>query len=322
MYAISHYIVSAERKDDSSEPYRCGYVALAGQPNVGKSTLLNALVGTHLSIVTPKAQTTRERIAGLVTTDAYQILFIDAPGLIEPRYALQEAMRLAAAAALEEADVITYVVDATRPGTFPDKEIVNVLTSFAVPGLVAINKSDLVESTEQANLMRQAEVSGFPTHAISAVNGSGLNRLVRTLVPLLPESPPLFPADETATQPVRFFAQEFVRETCMELLREEVPYAITCQVDEFREDRDPIYVSVVIYVERESQKGIVIGKGGSSIKQIGRLSRLKIEDLIGGKVYLELRVKVLQDWRRKRARLERLGFRLPPSNADDGQRAR
>jgi GTP-binding protein Era len=120
---------------------------------------------------------------------------------------------------------------------------------------------------------------------------------------------------------VRFFAQEFVRETCMELLREEVPYAITCQVDEFREDRDPVYVSVVIYVERESQKGIVIGKAGSSIKQIGQLSRLKIEELIGGKVYLEVRVKVMQDWRRKRARLERLGFRLPPPHASGGQGA-
>jgi GTP-binding protein Era len=313
--------VGTERENDRSEPYRCGYVALAGQPNVGKSTLLNTLVGTHLSIVTPKAQTTRERIAGLVTTEAYQVLFIDAPGLIEPRYALQEAMRLAAAASLEEADVITYVVDATRPRTLPDKETVKALTSLPAPVLIAINKSDLIESAEQATLIAQAEASGFPTHAVSAVSGSGLDRLVQRLVPLLPESPPLFPTDETATQPVRFFAQEFVRETCMELLREEVPYAITCQVDEFREDGDPIYVRVIIYVERESQKGIVIGKGGSSIKQIGRLSRLKIEDLVGGKVYLELHVKVMQDWRRKRPRLEQLGFRLPPPNASGGQRA-
>lgn len=308
-------------RSDGLEGYRCGYVALAGQPNVGKSTLLNALVGEHLSIVSPKAQTTRERVAGILSADRFQILFIDAPGLIEPRYALQEAMRWAAGAAMEECDVITFISDATRPDTLPDEALANKTRSGSLPVLVALNKIDLVDEAKRETLRLEIERRGFPALTLSALTEEGLADFLECVVPLLPESPPLFPIEDTATQPVRFFAQEFVRETCMEVFRDEIPYSVACRVDEFREKQDPIYIRVIIYVERESQKGIVIGKGGSAIKRVGELSRVKIEELVGNRVYLELRVKVMPGWSRKYGQLQQLGFRLPP-NAGGGQKAR
>jgi GTP-binding protein Era len=275
---------------------------------VGKSTLLNSLIGQRLSIVTPKAQTTRERVAGILTRDAYQILFIDAPGLIEPDYALQEAMRLEAGAAIEEADVIAYIGDVTRPATLSVEELASGLSA---PVLVVLNKCDLVDGATVVGLADTVERQGFEVLSISAETGDGLDTLLDRIVPLLPESPPLFPEDESATRSVRFFVQEFVRETCLDLLRDEVPYSIACQVEEFRESQDPVYISVMIYVEKESQKGIVIGKGGAGIRKIGEVSRGKIEEVIGNRVYLDLRVKVMQGWRKKRKRLQQLGFRLP-----------
>ncbi len=270
--------------------FRCGYVALAGRPNVGKSTLLNALIGEHLSIVSSKAQTTRERVSGILTTDDYQILFIDAPGLIEPRYELQEAMRWAAGAAIDEADVVAFIVDGTNPDTIPD----------------------LIDPATEARLIEEVEARGWNVLAISATTGEGLDDLLGRIVPLLPEFPALFPVEDSATQSLRFFAEEFVRETCMETYRDEVPYSVICRVDEFREEQDPVFIRIIIYVEKESQKGIIIGRGGSAIKKIGEASRKKIEELIGRQIYLELRVKVLAGWRRKRARLRELGFALPP----------
>ena len=305
---ISHYSRMPVNETDRSRAYRCGYVALVGKPNVGKSTLLNALVGEHLSIVTEKPQTTRERVTGIVTGEAYQALFLDAPGLIEPRYALQEAMRAAAAKALEEADVVVYVCDATRPSTLPDRVSDRELERTQAPVVVTLNKTDLVAATTITELMAQAEAAGLESLAISAATGAGLPEFMERVVALLPESPPLFPVEETATQPLRFFAEEYVRETCLDLFRDEVPYSIVCRVDEFRESSDPIFIRVIIYVERESQKGILIGQGGRAIKQVGQLSRRKIEELVGGKVYLELRVKVIPGWRRKRNQLKRLGF--------------
>jgi len=295
--------------------FRCGYVALAGRPNVGKSTLLNALVGEHLSIVSPKAQTTRQRVAGILSSDNFQILFIDAPGLMEPRYALQEAMRGAAVAAMKEADVVLLVADATRPKTLPGAELSREVDGHANPVIVALNKVDLVGVAERDRLLEQIAGAGYRALGISALTEEGLVELLELLLPLLPESPPLFPLDESATQPVRFFAQEYVREACMDLFEEEVPYSITCRVDEFREGQNPIYIRVVIYVERESQKGIVIGRGGSAIKKVGERSRQRIESLVGGRVFLELRVKVLPAWSRKYSRLQQLGFQAVPRGA-------
>lgn len=300
-------------------PYRCGYVALAGRPNVGKSALLNALVGEHLSIVSPKAQTTRERVSGILTSPTHQILFIDAPGLIDPGYALQESMRWSALKAIKDADVVAYISDATRPDTLPDAGVAEALDRRSLSVIVAINKIDLVDGVTEARLSEQVRACGFDVLSISAVTGRGTNELLGRILPLLPESPPLFPPGDTSTQPLRFFAEELVRESCLDLFREELPYSIVCRVEEFREEQDPVYIRVIIYVERESQKGIVIGRGGSAIKRVGELSREKIERLLGRGIYLELRVKVMPSWPRKRGQLRQFGFGLPP-NADSGQK--
>ena len=270
--------------------------------------MFNVLVGQHLSIVTQKPQTTRERVNGIVTGEDYQVLFIDAPGLIAPRYALQEVMRAAAARALEEADVVAYVCDATRPDTLPDPEEDRELDRATAPILVVLNKTDLVAQSVAAELITRAEAIGYEALAISATEGAGLAELMRRIVAWLPESPPLFPVEDSATQPLRFFAEEYVRETCLDLFREEVPYSVLCRVDEYRESGDPLLIRVNIYVERESQKGILIGKRGATIKKVGELSRRKIEALVGRRVFLELRVKVIPGWRRKRNQLKRLGF--------------
>jgi len=304
----------------ATDRFRCGYVALAGRPNVGKSTLLNALVGEHLSIVSAKAQTTRERVAGILSSDTFQILFIDAPGLLEPRYALQEAMRGAAVAAMKEADVVLFVGDATRPSTLPGADFSRESDGRSSHVVVALNKVDLVDMVVRDALLEEIAGAGYRALAISALTEEGLADLLELLLPLLPESPPLFPLDESATQPVRFFAQEYVREACMDLFQEEVPYSITCRVDEFREDQNPIYIRVIIYVERESQKGIVIGRGGSAIKKVGERSRQRIESLVGRRVFLELRAKVLPAWSRKYAQLKQLGFRTTPPGGG-GQKA-
>lgn len=294
-----------------SRPYRCGYVALAGKPNVGKSTLLNALVGERLSIVTHKPQTTRERVNGIVSGENHQVLFMDTPGLIAPRYALQETMRATAARTLAEADVVALVCDVTRADTLPDPDEVPELESTAAPILVALNKTDLVGRPVVEEFMALVETTGYESLAISAGTGDGLDTFIQRVVALLPESPPLFPVEDSATQPLRFFAEEYVRETCIDLFHDEVPYSVLCRVDEYRESAAPIFIRVNIYVERESQKGILIGKRGSAIKRVGEVSREKIEALVGTKVYLELRVKVIPGWRRKRNQLKRLGFRTP-----------
>lgn len=299
--------------EGSPDSHRCGYVALAGRPNVGKSTLLNALVGQHLSVVSPKAQTTRDLISGIVSTEEYQIVFLDAPGLFEPRTPLQEAMRWAAQQALEESDAVVLVSDATRPSTLPGAEMEELSDAGGRGLVVAVNKADQADADTVSRLVSQVQLKGYRTVATSATQGTGLAELVEMVISLLPESPPLFPAEYSATRPVRFFAQEFVRETCMERFRDEIPYGIACRVDEFREEQDPVYVAITIFVERESQKGIVIGRGGAAIREVGRTSREKIEGLIGRPVYLDLRVKVLAGWSRKRNRLRQLGFRLPPA---------
>ncbi len=275
--------------------------------------MLNLLVGEHLSIVSRKAQTTRERIPGILTSDDFQILFIDAPGLIEPRYPLQEAMRLAASAAIDEADVIIFVADATKRDTLPTVDVLEAIRARSVPLLVAINKSD-VAGEAGSGIPRELEAAGFDVLAVSALTGEGTAELIDWVVARLPASPPIFPIDDVATQSVRFFAEEYVRETCMELFRDEIPYSVACRVEEYREEGDPVYIRIRIYVERESQKGIVIGQAGSAIRQVGELSRAKIERLIGRQVYLELRVKVMADWSRKRARLRQLGYQMPPES--------
>jgi GTP-binding protein Era len=298
------------------DPTSVGYVALVGMPNAGKSTLLNRFVGEHLSIVTPKAQTTWQRVTGILTEGSTQLIFLDTPGLLEPRDLMSKTMRSAAAEALDEADVVLLVVDGTRPPSRKDGErIAEALQGVQVPLHVAVNKVD--EASDETIVVWESWVASHleaRIHRVSATRGEGADELLEAVASDLPEGAFLYPDDEIASDPVRFFVAELVRETIFEQYEQEIPYSTFCAVEEFREDQDPIYIHVDIYVERKSQKGILIGKGGVAIKALGAAARAKIEHFLGRRVYLELWVRPLDSWRKSRAHLGRLGFRLPPDD--------
>lgn len=300
----------------AGEPTRAGYVALVGRPNAGKSTLLNRLVGEHLSIVTPKAQTTWQRVTGLLTVDTDQLIFLDTPGLLEARDLLQKSMLGAALEALGEADVVLLVVDCTRKPDERDTErILAALEEASAPRVVALNKVDAAPAEAVSAWERWVgEHLDAEAYRISALEGTGVADLLAALRGRLPAGPFLYPEDDIATDPVRFFVAELVRETIFEQFRQEIPYSVFCQVEAFREAQDPIYIQVVVYVERKSQKGMLIGKGGAAVRALGEASRAKIEHFLGRRVYLDLWVKPLRAWRKNRAHLGRLGFRLPPED--------
>jgi GTP-binding protein Era len=313
--------VETDRTSDANAT-RTGYVALVGRPNAGKSTLLNRLIGEHLSIVTPKAQTTWQRVTGVLTIDRDQLIFLDTPGILEARDLLQRSMLGAALQALEEADVVLLVVDATRPPTDRDAErLLTALEDKRAPLLVALNKVDAApERAIQAWEVWVREYLGGPSSfRISALEGSGTSALLEKVRALLPVGPFLYPEDEIASEPVRFFVAELVRETLFEQFRQEIPYSVFCQVEEFRESQDPVYIQVVIYVERKSQKGMIIGQKGKAIRAIGEAARAKIETFLGRHVYLDLWVKPLRSWRKNRAYLGQLGFRLPPEDDSEAR---
>lgn len=296
----------------TDRPTRTGYVALLGRPNAGKSTLMNALVGQHLSIVTPRAQTTWQRVTGILTTDESQLVFLDTPGLLDAKDLLQRAMLGAALEALHEADVVLLVVDAARRLTAGDTtRLERTLAEARAPVHVALNKADLAAPARLEAWEAWGDRQAGALHRISALNGDGVPRLLDALVADLPEAPFLYPEDEIATEPVRFFAAELVRETVFEQYEQEIPYSVFCQVEEFREGQDPVYIHMNVYVERTSQKGILIGAGGQAIRNLGQAARAKIEHFIGRPVYLDLWVKPLKSWRKNRARLGELGFRVP-----------
>ncbi len=292
---------------------RAGYVTLAGRPNVGKSTLLNALVGQKLSIVTPKAQTTWQRVTGIHTEAGVQMIFLDSPGLLDARDLLQRSMLAAALEAVREADALLLVLDGTRtPEPRDQQRIRKALAGGRAPVIAAINKIDAADAADADAWERwaQAELDAR-THRVSALRKTGLEPLRDDLRTRLPPGPFLYPEDELASDPVRFFVAELVRETVFEQFRQEIPYSVWCRVEEFREAQDPIYIHVDIFVERDSQKQILIGKGGRAIRELGTAAREKIEPFIDATVYLDLWVKTLPRWRRKRRELRRLGFSVP-----------
>jgi GTP-binding protein Era len=274
---------------------RCGTVALAGRPNVGKSTLLNALVGEHLAIVAPKPQSTRMPVVGLLTRDDAQFIFTDSPGLLEPEYKLHEAMRAAALRAIADAEVIAYLHPLAEYPAPPLAQVARLDRPPRAPVVTVYTKADL--AAPRADVL-----------AVSALTGAGLDALLAALREQIPEGPFHYDPDELATQPMRFFAAEFIREAAFEQLHEELPYSVACEIDEFREGAEPVYIRAVVYVERDSQKGIVIGEGGRSIKALGAAARAKIETLLGQRVFLDLHVKVLPKWRRHEPSLKRLGY--------------
>jgi len=283
---------------------KAGIVTVAGKPNVGKSTLLNRIVGEKLSITSPKPQSTRDRVVGIRTTEHSQMVILDTPGLLNPRYALQEAMRTASLRALEEADVIIYVADASEGPPPPLVEAAGLDKAPAAPVVTALNKSDSLRGSVRDSLPKSDFI------LVSALNGDGIGELMAAVEEKLPESPFLYPEDEISTHPVRFFVGEMVRETTLEQLHDEVPYSVAVQIEEFREDRSPLYIRAVIYVERDSQKAIIIGAKGAQIRRIGESARAKIEAFVDRPVYLDLWVKVLANWRKNAGSLSRFGYQL------------
>ena len=286
---------------------RAGIVTVVGRPNAGKSTLLNRLVGEKLAIVSPKPQSTRDRVVGIRTSADTQMILLDTPGLLNPRYPLQQAMRGTAIAALRDADVILYLVDQEDAPPPPLAEVAQLESPPKAPMIVAVNKIDLLDDDALAALR-----TALPdAELIAARTGAGIDRLIARLESLLPESPFLYPDDEISTQTTRFFVGEMVRETALEQLDDEVPYSVACEIEEYRESQSPVYIRAVLLVERESQKRILIGAGGQRVRSIGKDARRKIEALVGAPVYLDLWVKVLANWRRNEGALRRLGYHLP-----------
>lgn len=290
--------------------HRAGFCALAGLPNVGKSTLLNRLVGADLSIVTARPQTTRRRLRAIYTDEGHQAIFVDTPGLVEPRYRLHKTMRADARRALRDADVRAWVVDA---GFRPSVEAALELEApDPEADVLALNKADRVDGDRRDELAeRFADAGWTAVVATVATEGTGVERLRDEVLRRLPASPPLYPEDQLATAPVRRFAADFVHEACFRELEEEVPYCVAVSVEEYRESEEPLYIAADVFVERGSQKGIVIGEGGRMIRRIGASARERIEAFVGRKVYLDLRVKVLPKWRKKKSELERLGLEAP-----------
>jgi GTPase len=299
-----------ERRGYLSSMPRAGIVTVAGKPNVGKSTLLNRIVGQKLSITSPKPQSTRDRIVGIHTANDAQMVILDTPGLLNPRYPLQEAMLAAALRALEEADVIVYLADATEGSPPPLAEAAGVASPIRPPVVLALNKADALSPARRTLFAAQDSAI-----LVSALTGEGIPELMARVSTYLPESPFLYPEDEISTQPMRFFAAELVRESVLEQLHDEIPYSVAVQVEEYREGRSPLYIRAVIYVERDSQKAIIIGSNGAQIRKIGESARKKIEAFVGERIYLDLWVKVLANWRKKAGSLSRFGYQLATGNA-------
>lgn len=280
---------------------RCGIVALAGRPNVGKSTLLNALVGEPLAIVSPKAQATRLPVVGLRTEGDTQFVFRDLPGLLEPSYLLQERMRALAITELHHADVILHLHPAAQAPAPLLETVAGLDRPPRAPVVVVYTKRDQVSLEALARLPDGAV-------AVSGTTGEGLPELLARVRALLPEREFAYPADDLGTQPLRFFVVEFLREAAFAHLGDELPYALAAEVEEFREDKSPVYIRATLFVERESQKGMLIGAGGRTIKAIGQHARGRLEALMGQPVYLETWAKVLPNWRKSPAHLARFGF--------------
>ena len=303
---------TTQQSGSETPAFKAGYVAILGRPNVGKSTLLNALLGQKLSIVTPKPQTTRHRILGILSEDNFQMVFFDTPGLLDPRYKLQEVMLKSAERAAQDADVVLFMIEALPESHELDFQMLERLRVTGKPSVLAINKIDLVPKDQLLPLIdecaRRYQFSEIVP--ISALKQDGVDLLKSVLVKHLPVGEPFYPPDMVTDFPERFFVAELIREKIFQRYGEEIPYSTTVVIEEFKERPDAKdYIRAAIYVEKPNQKAILIGKGGSALKRVGKEAREEIELFLGRPVYLELWVGVKEKWRQKERLIREFGYR-------------
>jgi GTPase len=290
--------------------HRSGFVNILGNPNVGKSTIMNALVGQKLSIITPKVQTTRHRIMGIVNGEDFQIVYSDTPGILKPKYRLQESMMGFVDTALTDADIILYVTDVSEKPD-PESEYLLRIKEHGVPVIIAVNKIDLSNQEELEAIVTKwhAIVPGSDIIPLSALRNFNLDSLLKSVLKKLPEGEPFFPKDQLTDRYERFFASEIIREKILLNYQKEIPYSVEIEIESFKEEKKLIRITAVIHVERDTQKGIIIGHKGLMLKKTGTEARKDMEDFFGRKVFLELFVKVSKDWREKPLALKRFGYR-------------
>lgn len=289
--------------------HKSGFVNIVGNPNVGKSTIMNALVGEKLSIITSKAQTTRHRIMGVVNSPDFQIVYSDTPGILKPAYKLQESMMRFVHTAFEDADVVLYVTDTVESPTYSD-EYVAKLCKLEIPVILVINKLDLTKQ-EEVEYLTELWSKKMPNASIipvSALHKFNLDQLLKQIVEKLPEGPEYFPKETLTDKTLRFFASEIIREKILLNYQKEIPYSVEVVVEEFTEDKKMDKIRAIIYVARDSQKGIIIGHQGKMLKKVGMEARLGMEEFLGKKVFLELVVKVDTEWRNDDKKLKKFGY--------------
>ncbi len=289
--------------------HKSGFVNIVGSPNVGKSTLMNQLVGEKLSIVTSKAQTTRHRILGIVNEEDYQIVFSDTPGVVNAAYKLHEAMMDYVNASLKDADVLLFITD-TLESEMNHKETLEKIKKLKVPVLCLINKIDLSNQDKLTERVKywQEQLPNALIFPISALHNFNIDQVWKSILEFVPENPPYYDKEEISDRPMRFFVSEIIREKIFLHCQKEIPYSCQVEIEEYKEEELIVRIRALIIVERDSQKGIIIGKGGEMLKRIGREARIEMEKFIGSKVFLENFVKVDKDWRSTDAKLKKYGY--------------
>lgn len=301
-----------QQVNNSKNKFRSGFVAIIGRPNVGKSTLMNTLIGQKIAIMSDKPQTTRNKIHGVYTTDDMQIVFLDTPGIHKPNSKLGNFMMKSADSALQEVEAVMFLIDASEEIGGGDRFIIEQLQRVKTPVFLVINKIDKVDPESLMNtIVKYKDLYQFAEIVpISAINGNNITTLMEQIGKYLPEGPQYYPADQVTDHPEQFVCAELIREKILHLTRDEIPHSIAVQIEDMRvQDNGVVYIGAVVFVERDSQKGIIIGKKGALLKEVGKGARIDIENLLGSKVFLELWVKVKKDWRNQERVLKDLGFK-------------
>ena len=291
-------------------PHRAGFVNIIGNPNVGKSTLMNQLVGEKVSIMTSKAQTTRHRIKGIVNGDDFQIVYSDLPGVLDPAYMMQKYMMKFVTDSLQDADIILYLIECGE--TKYNEQLVEKINKMGIPVVFIINKTDKYteEQVEESKSHWQTIFPAADVFAISALKGINIEALRERIIALLPECPPYFPKDALTDRPMRFFVSELIREQILLQYKKEIPYSVEVVVESYKEEPEIVRIAATLYVERSTQKAIIIGSKGSAIKKLGTDARVSIEEFLQKHVFLDLSVKVLKDWRNNELQMKRFGYSL------------